>query len=575
MTETKESNSSFIAPRPLPYWKECVATARQHLEQSREHDNDTTEEWVESFVSQNYNEAIKSLAYHLSQNETRSKEQILSVRTILRFLLVTLGVPESYRERVQTKFCQPNLLDLLGRVVVIFKEDSKSRIQACRILTNLVTNNITTSRKVLNHWDWQPSEWKDRIFDKSETSIGGDEPCTYYWLDLLLATTTMDRSALAALVVCWYNALQMASQEVMPDILQSSLIISNLLRHLLPSSAVLSPKRTQVDGSPKDDSNNGDEDEDDDPATEWITLLVCLFCRKSSLSTIYNAATGHEVPNDSTTRQNQSCSYVLPEHMILLQVLLAQLDQSKPDDAVSLLGETPSILQDNVHFLVCDLYPSIRQTLQSNGTTHTPLVETTQSLGPTALSIVREILAEVLVHDLPQIKDLRELIGQVKKTVPMFVRDLAFYFDQVQDRFKDLPAKDVVLTDEEQRIFVSLVRLLGNVCHGCRACQDHLRETLVPVDGDGHSGDSSNRSGLHLLLSCTSLSHTCFTLREWSVVAIRNALDNNNENQAVVAQLQAQQPAPSAPLQEMGVQMELEKNGKVSLKPIREEDRDL
>jgi hypothetical protein len=72
---------------------------------------------------------------------------------------------------------------------------------------------------------------------------------------------------------------------------------------------------------------------------------------------------------------------------------------------------------------------------------------------------------------------------------------------------------------------------------------------------------------LHVLLSCTSLSHTCFTLREWSVVTIRHALEDNESNQDLVAQLEAQQAAPAAALDDMGLRMQLQANGKVSLEP--------
>eukprot|EP00977_Amphora_coffeiformis_P009344 scaffold2142_cov165-Amphora_coffeaeformis.AAC.3 len=486
--------------KPLSVWKERVATTRQQIMQD---DNSPSEEWVESLVTLQYDEAVQNLAYFLAQTDS-SKEQILSVRNLLRFLLITLGVPsEGYRTTLRMALCrQPSLLDLLGQVVLV-------------------------------------------------------------WLDFLLAAT--DRSALAALVACWYNALQAVEIPPIQDMMDSTLFIANLLRQLLPSSAVLSPQRD----SQQPDSVGGDE------ATEWITLLLCFFCQKGSLGTLYQAATG--ASTDSQTLEHSILSNVFPEQVLLLQVLISQMDtESKTGEASStLLGDHWDRLQSNVLFLARDLYPSIRLALlyskdKSDSESNSCRQETNESLGPTALSLVRELLADALAHQSSQSKELRYILGKEEHLVATWIQDLGHYYDKVQERFRGRPAKDVVLTQEEQRIFVSLVRLIGNLCHQSQINQNHLRKISVPLLDQKDNDQALVRTGLHLLLSCTSLSHTCFTLREWSVVAIRNALDENVENQALVAELQAQEPAPSSPLDEMGVRVQLEKSGKVSLKPIQE-----
>ena len=97
------------------------------------------------------------------------------------------------------------------------------------------------------------------------------------------------------------------------------------------------------------------------------------------------------------------------------------------------------------------------------------------------------------------------------------------------------------------------------------------------VQSSAHVGgveDAKERNGLHVLLSTTSMTYTCFTLREWAVVAIRSALENNITNQAVVAELQARSAVQSAALHDMGIQVDLDMvSGQVSVNPLPKEDR--
>jgi len=560
--------------KSLSVWKKRIEIARQQI--MRVEDNSANEQWIESLISLEYQEAIQNLEYHSVQTDS-SQEQILFVRTILRFLMVTLGVPsEQHRNMLQIALCrQPILLDSLGHVIVHLKQDTKSRVSACRLLANLVTTNSTTSRIALDHWDWQPSD-EDRMERVTDSVVGrskniGDTsrgPHQPVWLDFLLAAT--DRSALAALVACWYNALQAVEIPPVQDMTDAALFISNLLRQLLPSSAVLSPQRESKKPDESGDVGGGDE------ATKWITLLVCFLCRSGSLSKLYQAATGISI--DSQTLDHSILSHVLPEQVLLLQALLSQMDEESETREANItpLGDHQDALQSNMLFLARDLYLSIRQNLFSsregfdNEKKHSSRQEMTESLGPTTLSLIRELLSDLLADQSAQSKELRYILGKEEHIVAAWIQDLGYYYDKVQARFRGRPAKEIVLTQEEQRIFVSLVRLIGNLCHQSRINQNHLRETAVPQSDQKDNDNALLRTGLHLLLSCTSLSHTCFTLREWSVVAIRNALDENVENQALVAELQAQEPAPSSPLEEMGVRVQLEKGGKVSLKPIEE-----
>jgi len=51
-------------------------------------------------------------------------------------------------------------------------------------------------------------------------------------------------------------------------------------------------------------------------------------------------------------------------------------------------------------------------------------------------------------------------------------------------------------------------------------------------------------------------------------VAIRNALQDNLDNQALVAQLEAKQTVQSTELSEMGVRVDMDAKGKVNVVPL-------
>ena len=190
--------------------------------------------------------------------------------------------------------------------------------------------------------------------------------------------------------------------------------------------------------------------------------------------------------------------------------------------------------------------------------------------------------------DYDESNQLREYLGADTELIPTCALLLGRRVDELTLRSVGVKARDLKLSTEEQQWMVSLVRLLGNICFNCRNNQDRIRTTLVPAPSStnsrtGESGgekEASNttaqqeepesRNSLHVLLSCTSFATSCFTLREWGVIAIRNILRDNERNQAVVAALQAQTPVQSTALEEAGFRVKLDPNGKVGLSPLNE-----
>jgi hypothetical protein len=134
------------------------------------------------------------------------------------------------------------------------------------------------------------------------------------------------------------------------------------------------------------------------------------------------------------------------------------------------------------------------------------------------------------------------------------------------------------MSEDEQRSIVGLIRLLGNVCYRCRKNQDLIRQTIVPLsalpaDVSGLNNTLHQRTALHVLLSCTSFSYGCFTLREWAIVALRNVLEGNEANQELVEKLEAQEPLQSAELEKMNLRVDMNRQGEVRIVPLNKPDK--
>jgi hypothetical protein len=162
---------------------------------------------------------------------------------------------------------------------------------------------------------------------------------------------------------------------------------------------------------------------------------------------------------------------------------------------------------------------------------------------------VLEILATSLGNDNDSsMAQTRLALGRDTSLVPTVALDLGIVVDSLSASKQGRNARELVISNQEQRQITGLVQLLGNVCYRCRFNQDLVRTTRVPGLSGGCHSCVAHRTALHVLLSCTSLSHGCFTLREWAIVALRNVLEGNEANQALVQQLEAQEPKQSAEL---------------------------
>ena len=161
--------------------------------------------------------------------------------------------------------------------------------------------------------------------------------------------------------------------------------------------------------------------------------------------------------------------------------------------------------------------------------------------------------------------EARTVLGRETLIITHCLFDLAQLLDSTLARNIGRNARDLYLTREEQRSAIVMVRLIGNMAYQCRYNQDMLRIIHIPFSEQSSSTNSLKRVGLHVILSTTSLAPTCLSLREWCIVAIRNAVDGNEANAEAVRLLEAQNTIENTPeLQRMGLKVKLDK-GKVSV----------
>jgi hypothetical protein len=345
------------------------------------------------------------------------------------------------------------------------------------------------------------------------------------------------------------------------EIASSRLLICTLLRQLVSIKTVSeSLKQEETETEPKADCK--------DSATEWISILLMKLCRMGMLPELYQSAGSGELSG-----------LVFPEQTVLLHCLREDVESTVVEDhrdtfnqSNPLGGEAGEEGGVASHLFLVQQSSRIRLAAATNNDGDGNGDNMHSTLGNSALSTILDILAEVLGVNTKDAGLIRVRIAEETSFLKEVALDLGRIVDHLSVSNMGRTTRQLTMEDEERQTVTVLVRLLGNLCFLCRQNQDLLRTILVPStrpeDSDSDSLAAQERSALHVLLSCTSFSYTCFTLREWAVVAIRNVLDNNLENQAEVAKLDGQQPVQTAELDAMGVRVNLDSRGKVSVEPL-------
>ena len=502
--------------------------------------------------------------------DSLTTEMILETRAALRFAVLCLVRAQTrsqmQREAILTYRWHQVLCQSLSRK----KGDSKCRVLAARLLSNLVTCNYETAGVVASDVGLSPSHEmvKSRIRTTltrftHEKSDGNDcEGPT--WVDMILACAQSGcREGLAATTAALHNCIcSIYSKECGPDrsyaekVASDDLLISTLLRQILPANSVTSLA-------------NGDENSHFDSASEWIFLTIEKLCRLGLLSEMYSSAGGQSDLNTSKT----GC--VTAEHIVLLHCAARGVEgatQPTGHGQQLFLGEeagSDAILSSCI--FLAEKLSSLRGVL-TNSTAERPTIDyECQDLTKSAWFLFLEMLASLLgVGEQPVINQARRLLGRVTSVIQDVALDLGSVLDFLSAKNHGRKARELSLSEDEQKSIVGLVRLIGNVCFRCRQNQDLIRQTIVPLpaDASGLNNTLHQRTALHVLLSCTSFSYGCFTLREWAVVALRNVLEGNEANQELVDKLEAQAPLQSAELEKMNLRVDMNRQGEVRVVPL-------
>jgi hypothetical protein len=486
----------------------------------------------------------------------QSKELVLETRAALRFGLCCVSLEsEAARSTLQDHAvmnCQIHAP--LSSILCLQAGDSKCRILSAQLLSNLVTCNSNTAQSLSSSIAISPSDEsitsniEENFSDKqgNDTSKPIEGP---NWVDCILSSIkSNNRDAAAAVAAALHNCIvsldknNAESWSFIKRLVSDPIFISTILRNIVSAKAPVDEKdHDQWDG-----------------ATEWFYLLLIKLISLGMMSLMYTGI------SCCPLSEIQS---VLPEQNVLLHCLVKQIDENKDENK-----ETTDILAKDgkeTYTFLANLFCRLREL----SATSSPVDDDAALLGSAVMSIL-EILATILAVDNAQSKELREHLCTVSDILPTCATGLGALVDDLGVKNAGLKSREMKMPQEQQNLITLLVRVLANLCFSCRQNQDLMRTTLVPhsmKQGDtNNEGGDPSRSALHVLLSCTAFSTACFTLREWSVIAIRNVLEDNPQNQEVVAKLDAQAPVQTAALNDAGLQVEMDSKGKVSLSTSKE-----
>jgi hypothetical protein len=523
------------------------------------------------------------------------KELILETRAALRFGLCCCSLEnDALRQSIQK--CILNEFRWHEHLASILttrtgKGDSKCRLLAAQLLSNSITGNSETALLVSSTLPISPStetinstirnSLSNNDFEKDDTTTTTIEPT---WVDMILSCAKSgNREALAAVVAALYNCIAALSDTTTTttkddynmsfatEIASNSMLVSTLLRQFIAASAL----HASSSKNKNTNANDGDDDDDDedtvwDSATEWIYLLVIKLASLGLLVQMYNSISSSSNNNNNNNNNNT----VLPEHNVLLHCMAKEAEsyavgQTKQEKSTMPLGG--GLLGTDGSNKTCaeivDLLGRLWKSKEEGSQG-----EEDDGLRGSAVTCVLDVFAVILGVDSPLTSELRLHLGSHTTLLQDASKQLGLIVDDLKERSFGKKAREVKLSQEEQNFLTALVHLLGNMCFRCRFNQELMRTTLVPpaTKKEDDTKTDSSRNALHILLSCTSYTTSCFTLREWSVIAIRNILENNTENQEVVARLDAQNPIQSAVLDSAGVRVNMDSKGNVSLTPLDE-----
>ena len=415
--------------------------------------------------------------------------------------------------------------------------------------------------------------------------------------------------------------LSLTQRGMAASISADRILMCNIVRHILPvgiiKPVVLGTENTKLEDQEKSSTNSSGPDD----ATEWISLFLekvtilgespilspgCLphttsrmknfashvysknaICKISGFFPQMYASVGGRTNSKTISPNSKSGELVTPEQVVLIHCLSGALEQStapsstRPVWVDPLGGDGGQEAVTNTHLFLSKQAGIIREAHVSKGVMDAPGDNYTGE-ADCRTSIYLEILS-MLATSLAGENDAdrnwkgltRMRLGQETLLLSSSLADLGVLVDRLSKENHGRKARELAMSGKDQRLITVIVRLIGNLCFRCKQNQDMLRNVVVLPKEKGRKREetssiqnglpNTSRTGLHVLLSCTSFSYGCFTLREWAIVAIRNALEGNEANQRLVERLEAQEAVQTPELQKLGLTIDIDGRGKACI----------
>jgi len=383
------------------------------------------------------------------------------------------------------------------------------------------------------------------------------------------------------------------------EIANDGVLINALLRAMLPAKAVLMQSKFEIErkemSRPKFIPPVLSSEDMTDSATEWISLVLERVASRGLLPQMLasiggksRSVTPEQVVLVSCIRQtvDEYCSTMSPRALTTVpHPLWGRSDLSAGGRSAS-TREVPELLS------LANKIEEIR--LRADMLRQYPSIALYDGEEDCIIRIIDD-LCDILGHCLGShadadidgrdnlrksnknfTADARSVLGRETFLLSSCCKDLGRILDRALSANAGLKAREMTLSPQDQQTAIVMTRLIGNIVYQCRYNQDLLRVTPIPLLAEvdqsviasfTNSELPIERTGLHVLLSATSLAPACFTLREWCIVAIRNAVEGNDANAETVRQLEANQVISDTPeLLQMGVQINMDAKGNVQVK---------
>jgi hypothetical protein len=490
--------------------------------------------------------------------------------------------------------------------------DSKCQSIAAKLLCNLGTFNVETSKCILND-----------IPLSSSSSLS-----FLSWGDMIhTIASRSQRETLSAIIATMYNciiAIQSHYQQqqrqqrqcddydtiekeqsfftILEQIASNSIFMCNVIRYILPKDVIqLSNSNNDNDYNDGHQPKSNDQNENDksDDATLWISLLLELLFHNGVFPFMYKTLGFHSENDDENEDSNKVSgsiisSSVTPEQIVLLNCLANSIESYFEDIAgVSKSNKNPLKDEESIYFLAQEYMnlrlrqqrqrKQIQRTMDNEQDKNDSKQNTSSSCEkyPGEASCIMhgaktilDILGTVTCfhgddsNDHTKHASIQKHLGQSISFLSHSLIELGFIIDELESKNRGVKARELVVSQDDQYFTIGLVRIIGNLSYDCKSNQDIVRETNVPQRGENRMTSdppTKNRNGLHVVLSCTSFSYGCFTLREWGIIAIRNILEKNDLNQEAVAKLEAQKVVNTPELEKLGVKLDLDEKGKINV----------